>query len=89
MNKTTRSSSEERKKERDTRTRPTARLSESEKTEKESACYTRVSQQTLDPIHSPSKFIRISHASTLNDEVHNGHVGEEKERGWGGGNQIE
>ena len=40
-----------------------------------------MSQQTLDPIHSPSKFIRISHASTLSAEVHHGHVGEEKERG--------
>ena len=41
-----------------------------------------MSQQTLDPIHSPSKFIRISHASTLSTEVHHGHVGEEKERGY-------
>ena len=43
-----------------------------------------MSQQTLDPIHSPSKVNWISHASTLIAEVHHGHVGEEKERGWVG-----
>ena len=40
-----------------------------------------MSQQTLDPIHSPSKVNWILHASTLSAEVHHGHVGEEKERG--------
>ena len=50
-------------------------------TEKENTCYTRVSQQTLDPIHSPSKVYWISHASTLSAEVHHDHVGEEKEKG--------
>jgi len=66
----------------------TARLRESQperqegkEKEEESASYTGVSQQTLDPIHCPSKFNRISHVFAQGAEVHHSRVREREREG--------
>ena len=89
MDETTRSWS---KRERHTHTTNTETRIERKRERKrkkpeESACYTRVSQQTLDLIHCQSKLNRISHASAQGAEIHHSRVGErEGDRvgeGWG------
>jgi len=55
------------------------------KNPEESACYFRVSQQTLDLIHCQSKLIWISHASAQDNEIHHSRVGERDIKKVGGG----
>jgi len=54
------------------------------KNPEESACYTRVSQQTFDPIHCQFKLNWISHASTPSAKIHHSRVGERERDRMGG-----
>jgi len=54
------------------------------KNPEESACYTRVSQQTLDPFCCQFKLNQISHASTPGAEIHRSRMGERKRDRMGG-----
>jgi len=87
MDETTRSWSE---RERNTKTNNSETRIESQREKKrknpeESACYFRVSQQTLDLIHCQSKLIRISRASAQGAEIHHIRVGEREIESVGGG----
>ena len=87
MDETTRSSSERERHTHTTNseTRIKRQRKGKRKNPEESACYLRVSQQTLDLIHCQSKLIRISHASAQGAEIHHGRVREREIESVGGG----